>query len=64
MAQELDLEIRHAVLIRAAAEEVYDALATASGLDSWFTTGTSVDARPGGEIHFRWREWGPDRVTA
>ncbi len=56
-------EIRYATLIRAQPERVYDAFTTAEGLDGWFTTGASVDPRPGGEIRFRWREWGPDRIT-
>ncbi|HEV2130576.1 MAG TPA: SRPBCC domain-containing protein [Longimicrobiaceae bacterium] len=55
--------IRHAVLVRAERERVYDALTTAAGLDGWFTTGATVDARPGGEIRFRWRDWGPERIT-
>ncbi len=59
----LDLEIRHASLIRVEVGKVYDALTTADGLDGWFTTGASVDARPGGEIRFRWVAWGPDRLT-
>lgn len=45
--------IEYATLIRAQAERVYDAFATADGLDAWFTTGASVDARPGGSIMFR-----------
>ena len=55
--------IRHATLVRAAPERVYAAIATAGGLDGWFTTGAEVDARPGGRIVFRWRNWGPDRLT-
>jgi uncharacterized protein YndB with AHSA1/START domain len=38
-------------------------MATAEGLDAWFTSGAVVDARPGGRIVFRWHEWGPDRVS-
>ncbi len=60
----LDTAISHATLVRAPRERVYDAFTTAKGLDGWFTTGASVDARPGGEIRWRWHEWGPDRVTA
>lgn len=56
-------EIRHAALVRAEPERVYDALTTAAGLDGWFTTGARVDARPGGEIRFRWCGWGPDEIT-
>ncbi len=59
----LPLEIRHATLVRAEPERVYDALASAEGLDGWFTTGATVESRPGGEIRFRWREWGPERIT-
>ncbi len=60
----LDLEIRQSTLVRARAERVYDAITTAAGLDGWFTSGASVDARPGGQIRFRWKDWGPDHVTA
>lgn len=55
--------IAHEVLIAAPAERTYDAFATAQGLDGWFTEGAEVDARAGGEIKFRWRDWGPRRLT-
>ena len=58
-----ELEIRYATLVRAARDKVYDGIATADGLDGWFTHGAEVDARPGGHIQFRWREWGPERLT-
>jgi uncharacterized protein YndB with AHSA1/START domain len=63
MADLLDAEIRHTTLVRASPERVYDALATGAGLDGWFTSGATVDPRPGGEIRFRWLEWGPEHVT-
>ena len=44
--------------------QVYKALTTSEGLDAWFTTGAQVDSSPGGEIHFRWKDWGPDHITA
>lgn len=56
--------IRTAAYVAAPPEACYDAIATAEGLDGWFTTGAEVDARPGGSIRFRWRDWGPERVTA
>lgn len=56
-------EIRYATLVRAPAEAVYDGIATAHGLDGWFTQGSSVDAHPGGRLVFRWHEFGADRVT-
>jgi len=57
-------ELRCATLIRAPAEAVYELIATAEGLDRWFTSGASLDPRPGGIIVYRWKDWGPDRVTA
>ena len=59
----IDAEIVHDIFVRASPEKVYDGLATAAGLDGWFTEGATVDARAGGEIRFRWKEWGPNKVT-
>ncbi len=64
MADLIDVPISHDVLIRAERERVYDALTTSEGFDSWFTTGASIDARPGGQIILRWKDWGPDHITA
>lgn len=58
-----NLDIRHSTLIRADPLRVYQALTTSEGLDAWFTTGASVNAHPGGEIHFRWVNWGPAHLT-
>jgi uncharacterized protein YndB with AHSA1/START domain len=63
MPRRLNGQIKHAVLIRAPTERCYDAFATAEGLDAWFTTGASVDARVGGPMTWRWRDWGPGRIT-
>ncbi len=51
------------ILIRADIGRVYDAFTMAADLDEWFTDGAEVDARPGGSIHFRWKDWGPDHYT-
>ena len=53
-----------ATFVRAPQERVYDALTQATELDAWFTTGAEIDARPGGEMRWRWVDWGPDRITA
>lgn len=58
----MDEEITCATFVRAAPEKVYDAIATAEGLDGRFTSGARVDA-PGGAIHFSWKGWGADRIT-
>jgi len=59
-----DIEISHSTFIRADPLSIYNALATSEGLDAWFTNGSMVNAVPGGEIHFRWVNWGPDHITA
>lgn len=63
MTRLIEEAIECAILVRADATRVYDGIATAAGLDGWFTTGATVDAKAGGEIRFRWQEWGPDKVT-
>jgi uncharacterized protein YndB with AHSA1/START domain len=55
--------VRFTTLVRATPEQVYDAIATSEGLDAWFTSGATVDARPGGQIQFRWKDWGFDKYT-
>lgn len=62
-AKMLGEEIQCAILVAASPERIYDAFATAEGLDGWFTAGAEVDARPGGHIRFRWRDWGPERYS-
>jgi uncharacterized protein YndB with AHSA1/START domain len=61
MNTKLDVEAKHSEFIRAPREKVYDAFATAEGLDGWFTRGARVDARPGGAMLFRWVDWGPEK---
>ena len=58
MNKTIDQPVEFATLVRAEPERVYDALTTAEGLDGWFTKGSSVDARAGGNIKFRWENWG------
>jgi uncharacterized protein YndB with AHSA1/START domain len=57
------LEINHSTIIRADPMRVYNALTTSEGLDAWFTSGARVSALSGGEILFRWVNWGPDHIT-
>jgi uncharacterized protein YndB with AHSA1/START domain len=56
-------EVRHSVFIRVTPRAVYELFATAGGLDSWFTTGAEVEARLGGRIVYRRKNWGPEHVT-
>ena len=51
-------ELKFSTLVRADRERVFEAFATAEGWDGWFTKGTTMDPRPGGEFVARWRDWG------
>jgi len=56
--------IVHKTWIRSSRDDVFNALATAAGFDAWFTRGTALEERPGGELRFVWRDWGADRENA
>ena len=56
-------EVRFATIVRAAPEKAFDAIATADGLDGWFTHGTELDPKPGGALVFRWQDWGVEKFT-
>ena len=64
MAEQLDLEVKHSTFIRAPREKVYDAFATADGLNAWFTTAAKIDPRPGGAMLFRFVDWDAEKVNA
>ncbi len=44
-------------------ERVYEALTTGEIWDAWFTQGTTVDPRSGGQIHFKWVNFKVDKYT-
>ena len=56
--------ILHKVLIRAPREKVFNAMTTTDGLDGWFTKGATINRKAGGELIFRWVDWGPDKHTS
>jgi len=60
----IECSIQHATLVNANPERVYDAFTSAEEMDRWFTSGASIVAQLGGEIHFRWIDWGPDHITS
>lgn len=63
MKKMIDEKIRVTTLVRAIPERVYDAIATAEGVNAWFTTDALIDARPGGKIQLHWKDWGYSRYT-
>ena len=50
--------ICHSLYINVPPEDVYRCLTTPQGWDAWFTSGTEVDAREGGSIRLRWKNFG------
>ena len=63
MTKLIEQEIRQTTLVRAEPEKVYDGIASAEGLNAWFTHNSELDPRPGGTITFRWKDWGPNKYT-
>ena len=58
-----DENVDFRVLVRVPIEKVFRALATAEGLNEWFTTGTELEPQPGGKIIFRFKNHGVDDYT-
>jgi len=56
-------EVRFETIVHAEPEQVYDALGTAEGFDGWFTSGTTLEERPGGTLVFRYKDWGVEKFT-
>ncbi|MGY5880980.1 MAG: SRPBCC domain-containing protein [Candidatus Thorarchaeota archaeon] len=63
MPELIGAEIRQTTLVRADPEEVYDGIASEEGLNAWFTYNSELDPRPGGNIVFRWKDWGPNKYN-
>jgi uncharacterized protein YndB with AHSA1/START domain len=51
------------ILVRVAPERVFDSLATADGLNGWFTQGTELEPRTGGRLLLRFEDYGLDHYT-
>jgi uncharacterized protein YndB with AHSA1/START domain len=57
-------QVRFDTLVRAAPGSVFDAMATAEGLDRWFTRGGStLEPGAGGALVFRYQNWGTEDFT-
>jgi len=63
MSESLDRIVRFSTFVRADPDRVFDALATAEGLDKWFTSGCTLETRAGGNLVFRWKDHGLDGFT-
>jgi len=51
-------KIEHEVYINTPPEKVFEAITTSKGWDSWFTNGTTIELKPGGEIKLKWKDFG------
>ena len=63
MAQLFDAKIKQRTFIAATPEKVYDTITTAAEWDKFFTTGMTLDLKPGGDCTFSWKDWGPDSYS-
>jgi uncharacterized protein YndB with AHSA1/START domain len=59
----MERKVEFSTLVRAQPDRVYDALATSAGLDGWFTQGSSIDEKAGGQVTFRWKNYGMKNYT-
>jgi uncharacterized protein YndB with AHSA1/START domain len=59
-----DVTVRHRVYVDLPVARVFELLTTADGWNAWFTSGATMDSRPGGSLTFEWRDFGPDFYTA
>ena len=55
--------IEHTTYIQVLPSRVFETLTTAQGWDGWFTQGTSVNPKSGGEIRLRWKNFGAGHWT-
>jgi len=58
--EKVKLEAEAKTFVQAPRDRVYDAFATAKGLNAWFTKGAEFDAKPGELIRFRFQNWGAE----
>lgn len=56
-------KVDFSILVRVTPENVFDALATAEGLNEWFTQGTELEQRKGGRLLLRFEDYGLDHYT-
>ena len=60
MTEKLKQFIHHQIFIEATPEKVFDTITSAEGWNAFFTTGLEIDLKPGGDLWFRWKDWGPN----
>jgi len=56
----LEHEIKHKTFIKVPIEKVFKTITTAEGWDAFFTTGMELDLISGGEMLFKWVDWGAE----
>ncbi len=63
MAELFDGKIKQRTYIAASPEKVFDTITSAAEWDKFFTTGMTLDLKPGGDCIFSWKDWGPDMYS-
>jgi len=59
----MEREVSFSTIVGAEPQQVYEAVATAEGLDAWFTTGATLEPSSGGALVFRWKNWGLEEFS-
>lgn len=63
MAELFDAKIKQRTFIAVSPQKVYETITSGAGWDTFFTTGMTLDLKPGGACNFKWKEWGPDKYS-
>lgn len=60
MDQPFNHKLKQRTFIAAKPEKVYDTITSPEAWDAFFTTGMQLDLKPGGDMLWSWKDWGPD----
>ena len=63
MAELFDYALHQQTFINLPPERVFEVIGKTGGWDPFFTTGFEIEPKAGGNIFFRWKDWGPSFYT-
>lgn len=60
MPKMIEQPIKLSNFIKVDRDKVFETITTPSGWDGFFTSGMEIDLKPGGEMKFVWKDFGPN----
>jgi len=60
MSKPFGFPIKQRTWINKTPEQVYDAITSGETWNQFFTHATTIETKAGGDIIWRWKDWGPD----